>query len=593
MSASRESQQTASTPVDLMNTSVRLFQANLDFWLNNLASGPQSGADPLKSQEAGQEFAMGLLSDPLALYGVQAQMWSDFMALSARMLGTGPSVMGDSADESQASDRRFRDPAWDDNPLFSYLKQSYFIAAKGIMKLVCEGGAMDAAARGRLVFATQQVIDAMSPSNFVFSNPQVLNKALETRGQSLIDGMNHMLDDLERSPGRFDISMVEDGAFELGVNIATTPGQVVFQNDLMQLIQYNPSTAKVNRRPLLVIPPWMNKFYVLDLRPDNSYLQWLVNQGHTVFVISWINPGKELADKDFEDYMVEGPLAAMEAMRQATGEQEVNVIGYCLGGILLAATLAWLAAKGDQRIISATLLTTMVDFAESGDVNLFMSDESLDELSESIQEQGYLDGKSVYDTFRSLRANDLIWSFYVNNYLLGNAPGNFDLLHWNADATNMPAAVHTFCMRKLYIDNLLREPGAITLRGVDLDVRKVKTPTYVLSTHDDHISPWRTTYATTQLFSGPVKFVLSESGHIAGVVNPPEANKYGFWRQAEYPSDPEQWLRSASHEQGSWWPDWSRWMQRRGGGKVTARQPGDGRLQCLEAAPGSYVKKRL
>ncbi len=588
MAATREAQNTTTTPVDIMNTSARLFQANLDFWMRNMVSPPALGDDPLKIREAGQEFARGLLGDPTALYGVQTQMWSDFMALSARLLG-----VGNGADESQAADRRFRDPAWDDNPLFSYLKQSYFIAARGIMKLVSEGGTMDALARERLVFATQQIIDAMAPSNFVLSNPQVLNKALETQGQSLIDGLNNLLDDLQRNPGRFDISMVEEGAFVLGKNIATTPGQVVFQNDLMQLIQYNPSTDKVNRRPLLVIPPWMNKYYVLDLRPDNSYLRWLVDQGHTVFVISWINPGKELAGKDFEDYMVEGPLAAMEAIQQATGEQEVNVVGYCLGGILLAATLAWMAGKGDQRIHSATLLTAMVDFAESGEVNLFMSDESLDEITGRIQEQGYLDGKSVYDTFRSLRANDLIWSFYVNNYLLGNAPGNFDLLHWNADATNMPAAVHTFSMRKLYIDNLLREPGGITLRGVDLDVRKVKTPTYVLSTHDDHIAPWRTTYATTQLFSGPVKFVLSESGHIAGVVNPPEAGKYGYWLHSDYPDDPEQWLASATQKRGSWWPDWSRWMRRRGGGKVPARQPGDGRLPGLEAAPGSYVKKRI
>jgi len=461
------------------------------------------------------------------------------------------------------------------------------------MKLVSQTGDMDSEARDRLVFATQQIIDAMSPSNFVFSNPQVLNKAIATQGQSLIAGVNNLLDDLERNPDRLDISMVQADAFSLGENIATTPGQVVFQNDLMQLIQYSPSTEKVNRRPLLVIPPWMNKYYILDLRPDNSYLKWLVDQGHTVFVISWINPGRELADKGIEEYMFEGPLAALDAIEQATGEKEMNVIGYCLGGILLSVTLAWMAAKGDQRIQSATLLTTMVDFAESGEVNIFMSDEGMDEMTDRIQEQGYLDGKAVFDTFRSLRANDLIWSFYVNNYLLGNPPGSFDLLYWNADATNMPAAIHTFCMHKLYRENLLRVPGAINVAGVDLDVSKIKTPTYVLSTQDDHISPWRTTYSTPHLFSGPVKFVLSQSGHIAGVVNPPENNKYGYWIKGQYPSDPQQWLDSATHHKGSWWPDWSRWAKPKGGGKVNARQPGDGKLQCIEAAPGSYVKKRI
>ncbi len=582
-------QQTAPTPMDLMDTSSRLALANMDLWMKAMANPFKKTSDPLKLRGAGEKFVTGLLDNPTAVYDVQVQMCEDYMALWRRMLSNGEEDIV----ETDTADRRFRHSSWEENPLFSNIRQSYMIATKGIMKLVSEGGNMDEVSRGRLVFATQQIIDAVSPSNFVFSNPQVLQKAIDTQGKSLLEGVNHLLDDLERSPGRLDISMVEADAFKLGENIATTPGQVVYQNELMQLIQYNPTTENVNRRPVLVIPPWMNKYYVLDLRPDNSYLQWLVNQGHTVFVTSWVNPGKELAGKDFEDYMLEGPLAALDAIEQATGEKDANVIGYCLGGILLAATLAWMAEKGDKRVHSATLLTTMVDFGESGEVNLFMSDEGLEEITERIEELGYLDGKTVYDTFRSLRANDLIWSFYVNNYLLGNAPGRFDLLHWNADATNMPAAVHTFCMRKLYIDNLLREPGGVTLAGVPLDVRKVKTPTYVLSTHQDHIAPWRTTYATTQLFSGPVKFVLSESGHIAGVVNPPEANKYGYKLMNKYPEDPEEWLQTAKHEKGSWWPDWARWIHRHSAGKVPARQPGDGKLTCIEPAPGSYVKKQL
>ncbi len=588
MPAANESQASPYPVSEMMNTTARLTQANLDLWLHGLSTPAEPDSDPLGLHKAGLEFTQSLFTNPLAIYNTQAQMWSESMALAWRLFnGTGSDA------DATPNDRRFKDPAWEENPIFSALKQSYLIAARGIMKLVAEGGNMDAADRERLVFATQQVVDAMSPSNFVLSNPQVLRKAMETKGKSLLDGLNRLLDDLEKSPGRLDISMVENDAFKLGENIATTPGQVVFENDLIQLIQFNPTTEKVNRRPLLVIPPWMNKYYVLDLRPKNSYLKWLVSQGHTVFVVSWVNPGAELAAKDFEDYMFEGPLAALDAIEQATGEREVNVIGYCLGGILLSATLAWMAAKNDQRIHSATLLTTMVDFRESGEVNVFMHKDGMDDLAKTISEQGYLDGKSVYDTFRSLRANDLIWSFYVNNYLLGNSPGNFDLLYWNADATNMPAAIHTFCMQKLYIENLLRESGGIELAGIRLDVRQVKTPTYVLSTLEDHIAPWRTTYETTQLFSGPVKFVLSESGHIAGVVNPPESGKYGYWLKNSYPDQPERWLESANHQTGSWWPDWSRWMSRHGGGKVASRTPGDGRLDCIEAAPGSYVKKRL
>jgi len=358
----------------------------------------------------------------------------------------------------------------------------------------------------------------------------------------------------------------------------------------MQLIQYSPTTDRVARRPLLIIPPWMNKYYVMDLRPGNSMVQWLVDQGQTVFMISWVNPGADLADKSFDDYMLEGPLDALDAIERATGEREVNVAGYCLGGILLAATLAWMAARGDDRIKCATLLTAMVDFSDTGDVSLFINEEGLAALEAQIVDKGYLEGRKVFDTFRTLRANNLIWSFYINNYLMGRSPAPFDLLYWNADATNMPAAAHIWVMRNLYLENRLRQQGSVTIAGEPIDVRKVETPTYILSTREDHIAPWKTTFETTRLFSGPIRFVLGASGHIAGVINPPQKKKYGYWTNTDEPADPEIWLAGAESTQGSWWPDWKRWLSGNSGGRVPARRPGDGALAVIEDAPGSYVR---
>jgi len=341
-----------------------------------------------------------------------------------------------------------------------------------------------------------------------------------------------------------------------------TPGKIVYQNDLLQLIQYEPTTATVKRRPLLIIPPWINKFYILDLQPANSFIGWAVAAGHTVFVISWVNPDERLAAKTFADYMGEGPLAALGAIEQATGEREANVIGYCLGGTLLASTLAYMAAKRDTRIKSATYFVTMVDFAEAGELSVFIDEEQLTALEERMNAKGYLEGRAMATTFNMLRANDLIWSFVVNNYLLGKSPFPFDLLYWNADSTRMPAAM-----------------------------RKIKTPSFLLSTREDHIAPWRSTYAATELYKGPVKFVLSASGHIAGVVNPP-GSKYGHWENDRNPPTPEEWLASATAVPDSWWPVWERWVSRYSGGEVPARHPGDGQLKPIEDAPGSYVKVR-
>jgi polyhydroxyalkanoate synthase len=385
--------------------------------------------------------------------------------------------------------------------------------------------------------------------------------------------------------------MTDMAAFRIGENIAVTPGKVVYQNDLIQLLQYEPTTETVKRRPLLIMPPWINKFYVLDLRPDNSFIRWAVGQGHTVFVISWVNPDRRLAAKSFVDYMREGPLAALDAIAEATGEREVNVIGYCLGGTLLACTLAYMAAKRDNRVKSATFFVTMIDFAEAGELSVFIDEEQLSALEGRMNARGYLEGRDMATTFNMLRANDLIWSFVVNNYLLGKSPFPFDLLYWNADSTRMPAAMHSFYLRNMYQENLLARPGGITLDGAPIDLGKIKTPAFVLSTREDHIAPWRSTYAATRLYKGPVKFVLSASGHIAGVVNPP-GGKYGYWDGDKNPPTADEWLAAATQHPGSWWPLWQRWVSRHGGGEAPARRPGDGKLAPIEDAPGSYVKVR-
>jgi polyhydroxyalkanoate synthase len=386
--------------------------------------------------------------------------------------------------------------------------------------------------------------------------------------------------------------MTDENAFQLGGNIAVTPGMVVFQNDLIQLIQYTPTTAEVHSRPLLIVPPWINKYYILDLREHNSFVKWAVDQGLTVFVISWVNPDRRLADKRFDDYLTEGTLAAIDAIEAATGEREVNAIGYCLGGTLLAVTLAYLAAKKSGRVASGTFFASMIDFGEPGELEVFIDEKQVEALEARMRERGYLDGAEMAATFNMLRSNDLIWSFVVNNYLMGRDPFPFDLLYWNSDSTRMPAAMHSYYLRNMYLQNLLRKPGGVALEGVPIDLSRVKLPLYFVSTVEDHIAPWRATYAGAKLFSGPVRFVLGGSGHIAGIVNPPAANKYCYWTNNRLADKPERWLEGAQQHPGSWWTDWAHWIAAHGGGKVPARVPGEGGLKPIEAAPGSYVRVR-
>jgi polyhydroxyalkanoate synthase len=561
-------------------------------WLKRQADANHS-PDPLNIASAFMEMTARLIASPGHLVEAQLGFWRDYMSLwqntTRRIMG----IATEPVIDAPSTDRRFKDDAWKENEVFDFIKQSYLLSARYVQDVVKQVDGLDAKTAQKVDFYARQFVDAMSPSNFLLTNPEVLRKTAETGGENLLKGLNNLLSDLEQGKGKLRIKMTDMEAFQLGENIGVSPGKVVYQNDLMQLIQYTPSTETVLKRPLLIAPPWINKFYILDLRPRNSFVRWAVSQGHTVFMISWVNPDAKLAEKNFEDYMQEGYLAALDAIERATGEREVNAIGYCLGGTLLSSTLAYMAAKKDDRIKSATFFVTLTDFEDAGELGVFIDEEQLKALEEKMNKRGYLEGSEMATTFNMLRANDLIWSFVVNNYLLGNDPFPFDLLYWNADSTRMPAKMHSFYLRKMYQENLLSKPGGITLSGVPIDLRKIKTPAYFLSTREDHIAPWKSTYRGTQLLSGPKRFVLAASGHIAGVVNPPEGGKYSHWINQDLPPDPETWFKGATEMAGSWWPDWHRWVSALAKQQVPARVPGDGKLKVIEDAPGSYVKVRL
>jgi len=535
-----------------------------------------------------------LLADPAKLAQVQMRAWEDFLKLWSATLAKAQGGSAPAVKEPARGDNRFRSELWQNNFVFDYIKQSYLIAAEHIQRAVADTAGLDEASARKVKFFTRQYIDALSPTNFALTNPDVLKATAETGGRNLLNGLNNLLTDLERGRGKLAIRMTDYDAFSLGHNVAATPGKVVFQNDLMQLLQYMPTTAEVHRAPLVICPPWINKYYILDLRPSNSFIKWAVDQGHTVFVISWVNPDETLTHKTFDDYLFEGPLAAIEAARQATGEASVNLIGYCLGGTLTACLMAWLEARGQaDKVKSVTYFTTMIDFTDPGELGVFVDEPTVDRLEKRMAARGYLEGEEMAGTFNLLRDNDLIWSFVVNNYLMGKEPFPFDLLYWNSDATRMPAKMHTFYLRNMYIRNLLTRQGELQVGGEPMDLATVTTPTYFISTMEDHIAPWRSTYAGARLFSGPVRFVLGGSGHIAGIVNPPMANKYCYWTNEATPDDAADWLTSADRHEGSWWNDWNTWVSGFSGGKVPARTPGDRALRVIEDAPGAFAKVRL
>jgi polyhydroxyalkanoate synthase subunit PhaC len=563
--------------------------------LQEYAKRHAGGAVPSMTDELGigrafMELWAGMLSRPWKLAELQTRIALDHATLWQRSF---MKMLGQEVDPVAApakGDRRFKDEDWQNHFVFDYIKQSYLITARHLNDAVAGADNLGPESRRKVDFFTRQYIDALSPTNFAATNPQVLRETLRSGGQNLLKGFANLLEDMERG----GISMTDETAFELGRNVATTPGKVVYQNDLMQLIQYAPSTPEVHRRPLLIMPPWINKYYILDLRPDNSFVRWAVSQGHTVFVISWVNPDARLAAKTFDDYMLEGPVAALDAIQRATGEREVNAVGYCLGGTLLGATMAWMAAKDDKRIASGTFLTALLDFSVPGELGVFIDEAQVESLERRMTERGYLEGSEMATTFNLLRANDLVWSFVINNYLLGKEPFPFDLLYWNADSTRMPAKMHSFYLRNMYLKNALREPGGITLAGVPIDLRKVRAPSYFISTADDHIAPWVSTYAGARLLAGPTRFVLGGSGHIAGIVNPPAARKYGYSVSDSLPGSADAWQSAARTHDGSWWTDWQAWIEKlNADDKVPARKPGDGKLRIVEDAPGAYAKVRL
>jgi len=487
-------------------------------------------------------------------------------------------------------DRRFRSEDWNERLIFDLLKQVYLTTSDWMLAITARMEELSPDDRARIRFYTRQFADALSPSNYVLTNPEVLETTRREKGLNLLRGYRMLLEDLDKGDGQLLISMTDKAAFEVGGNIATTEGAVVFENEMMQLIQYSPRSKTVYTRPLLIVPPWINKFYILDLQPKNSFIRWAVDRGHTVFVISWVNPDEKYRYKRFEDYMHEGILEALDVIEQATGQKQVNAIGYCIGGTLLAATLAYMKARDEERIASATFFTAQVDFEQAGDLRVFIDDKQLKSLEKRMAKLGYLDGEAMAMTFNMLRANDLIWTFVINNYLLGRKPPQFDLLYWNSDYTRLPETMHTWYLRELYLNNKLVEPGGVEMDGVPIDLSTIDLPVYLQSGRDDHIAPYQSVYKATQIYSGDVTFMLAGSGHIAGVINPPAANKYGFWTNDELPEDPEQWIEGADYHEGSWWGHWNDWVKPYAGRRVTAREPGGGVLPQIEPAPGSYVR---
>jgi polyhydroxyalkanoate synthase len=596
----------APTPVKIGVVDVELFTKNL---ARMIEDGGKALAAYLRPREDGQirhglsdemadmvktlgEVAEYWLADPQRAVELQSRIGKAYLELWGaavkRLSGetAGPVIAPD------PKDRRFQDPEWSSNQFFDFVKQAYLLTAQWADHLVKGAKDLDPHTRQKAEFYMRQIANALSPSNFVLTNPELLRETLQSNAENLARGMHMLAEDIEAGGGDLKIRQSDATSFEVGRNLAASPGKVILENDLMQLIQYSPATPTVLQRPLLIVPPWINKFYVLDLTPEKSFIKWCVDQGLTVFVISWVNPDARQARMDFEDYMRQGPLAALDAIEMVTGERKVNAIGYCVGGTLLSITLAYMAAKGDDRIASATLFAAQVEFTHACDLKVFVDEEQLEVLERRMAERGYLEGKKMANAFNMLRSNDLIWPYVINNYLRGKAPMAFDLLYWNSDATRMPAANHAFYLRQCYLNNTLTR-GRMEIAGVKLDLGSVTVPLYNLATREDHIAPANSVFLGSKFFGGPVRYVLAGSGHIAGVVNPPGKTKYQYWTGGKAGSGTlEAWLKKATEHPGSWWPDWIAWIKAQDAAEVPARQPGDGKLKPIEDAPGSYVRVR-
>ena len=599
---SRDNQDTppetkGSDPAELAKNAVRLI---------NEAGKVLSGVVEKANAQGGPYSVANELGEAAKIFGSLAQQWA---GTPGKVIGAQGKLMQGYAElwgrsvrrflgedvepvvEPEPGDHRFDDEDWSQRQYFDFWKQAYLLASNSLEDLVEETEGLDPRTKQKAEFYTKLLTGALSPSNFPLTNPEVVRETLASGGENLVQGMAHLAKDIERSDDLLKISQTDLDAFEVGGNLAVTPGKVVFQNDIIQLIQYAPTTETVHKTPLLIVPPWINKFYILDLVPKKSFIKHVVEQGFTVFVVSWVDPDERLAKKTFEDYMREGILAAVEAVIDATGEKKINALGYCVGGTLLGATLAYMAASDDKRIQSATFLTAQLDFEQAGDLLVFIDEAQLNSLEEMMAEVGYLDGSRMSMVFNLMRARDLIWPYVVNNYMLGRKPLPFDLLFWNSDSTRMPPTNHAFYLREFYHHNKLAK-GELMLGGKKLDLSKVKIPIYQMAAREDHIAPAPSVFRGAQLFGGDVRFVLAGSGHIAGVVNPPAKPKYQHWTGPDKAPSLEAWLEKAKEHPGSWWPDWIAWLAKHSGAQVKARTPGDGSLKPIEDAPGSYVMSR-
>jgi polyhydroxyalkanoate synthase len=528
------------------------------------------------------------MSDPVKTVEAQSALATRFFDLWGSTLrrAQGEDVKPVAAPD--AKDARFADAEWNANPVFDFVKQAYLVTSNWANEMVEKADGLDEHTRDKARFYVKQLSGAVSPSNFVATNPELLRQTLAEGGENLVRGMKMLAEDIEAGKGSVKIRQSDPTRFQVGVNMATTPGKVVFRNELIELIQYAPATPNVLKRPLLIVPPWINKFYVLDLNPDKSFIRWCVSQGLTVFCISWVNPDARHADKGFDNYMQEGILAALDAIEQATGERDVTAIGYCVGGTMLAVTLAWMAATGDDRISSATLFTTQIDFADPGELKVFVDEEQIAGIEEQMEARGYLDGSKMSSAFNMLRPNELIWGYAVNNYVRGKTPFAFDLLYWNSDSTRMPKRNHSFYLRQCYLNNALSQ-GKMELCGQRLDMHKVTIPIFNLAAREDHIAPAKSVFHGSKCFGGPVHYVMSGSGHIAGVINPPAKPKYQYWTGSAPAGEFEDWVAKAEETPGSWWPHWIEWIREQAPDEVPAREPGSAKLKPICDAPGTYV----
>jgi polyhydroxyalkanoate synthase subunit PhaC len=547
--------------------------------------------DPADFGRAFLDFTQAWATNPQRLLELNARWAQDYFGLWNMFFRR---VAGEEVDpvvSPAASDRRFRSEAWSDKLAFDFLKQAYLTVGRQLQDLVAATPEMNEASRAKVDFFVRQYVNAVSPANFASTNPDVIAKTLATGGLNLLTGFSNLLDDLARGDGL--VKHRAPAGFELGKNIAATPGSVVFQNALMQLIQYDPSTDKVARRPILFVPPVVNKFYHFDLSPKTSFLKWLVDQGHTVFVISWVNPDESLTEMGIEQYMADGPLAAMDAIREAVGEDSVNIVSFCMGGTLSAATLAWLAAKGEAaRVASATMIATLLDFTAMGDFSVFVSDGHIAAMKKYLEKRGFVHADDLTRLFSAVRANDQIWSPAVTHYLMGQEAAPSDLLYWFADGARIPSRMLNDVNENFVHGNKLREKGGVTIGGVALDLAKVTTPVTLVSLKDDHVAEWQGTYRGVHLLGGETQFILGGSGHNAGTLSSPVANRHGYWTNAKTPESAEDWLAGATKHEGSWWPAWEKWLRTHSGAEVKARKVGSGKLKPIEPAPGSYVRMR-